>query len=141
MKKVILTLILVLGTMGLCPAMTVGALPGDPICKTLSEGSEQWEVAGCHNEEDDTVFDRIPGAVMAVFSVVGIVVVGVIIFGGVRYSISQGDPGKVKKAKDTIMYAVIGLMVTLTAFAIVTFIVGDMLGGGTDDTVEEVVDD
>lgn len=55
---------------------------------------------------------------------IGIVAVIVIIIGGVNYMLSQGDPNKVKKAKDTILYGVIGLVVVLLAFAIVNFILG-----------------
>ena len=45
-----------------------------------------------------------------------------IIIGGINYALSQGDPGKVKKAKDTILYGIIGLVVALLAFAIVQFV-------------------
>ncbi len=58
----------------------------------------------------------------SVFIVVGILAVIVIIIGGVNYTLSQGDPGKVKKAKDTILYGIIGLIVSLLAFAIVQFV-------------------
>ena len=55
---------------------------------------------------------------------IGIVAVIVIIIGGVNYMLSQGDPNKIKKAKDTILYGVIGLVVVLIAFAIVNFVLG-----------------
>ena len=51
-----------------------------------------------------------------------------IIIGGVKYMTSQGDAAKIKSAKDTILYAVIGLIVALLAFAITNFILG-ALGG------------
>ena len=57
-----------------------------------------------------------------VYLAVGILAVIVIIIGGVNYTLSQGDPGKVKKAKDTILYGIIGLIVALLAFAIVQFV-------------------
>ena len=57
-----------------------------------------------------------------VFVWTGIISVIVIIIGGIYYTTSQGDPGKVRKAKDTILYAVIGLIVSLLAFAIVNFV-------------------
>ena len=40
---------------------------------------------------------------------------------------SSGDAGKVKKAKDTILYGVIGLVVCVLAFAIVNFVITDIL--------------
>jgi len=122
MKKILVILaVLLVGVVVLCPT-PVMALKTDPICKQLVAGSEQWKAAGCDIDPGESVFDKVPGAVMATFFIAGIIAVGVIIFGGVRYAISQGDPGKVKKAKDTLLYAVIGLVVTLMAFAIVTFI-------------------
>ena len=45
-----------------------------------------------------------------------------IVIGGVSYATSQGDPGKVKKGKDTIMYGIIGMIIALLAFAIVNFV-------------------
>ena len=92
----------------------------DEICNNSALTAQQKADAGCG--ESKTVFDVLPGVLNAVFGIVGILAVGLIIFGGVRYTISQGDAGKVKKAKDTIMYAVIGLVVTLAAFAIVNFV-------------------
>ena len=55
---------------------------------------------------------------------VGIIAVIMIIVGGVMYSSSMGDPGRVKKAKDMIMYGIIGLAIALLAFAIVRTITG-----------------
>ncbi len=61
-----------------------------------------------------------------VYSVIGIVAVVMIILGGVNYATSQGDPGKVKKGKDTIMYGVIGLVIVLLAFAITNFVLSNI---------------
>ena len=59
---------------------------------------------------------------------VGMVAVVMIILGGVSYATSQGDPQKVKKAKDTILYGIIGLVVALLAFAIVNFVLSSIQG-------------
>lgn len=53
---------------------------------------------------------------------VGAVAVIMLIIGGFRYVVSQGDAGSVKQAKDTILYAIIGIVVAIIAFAVVTFI-------------------
>jgi hypothetical protein len=53
---------------------------------------------------------------------VGIISVIMIIIGGIRYALSGGDEGAVKSAKDTILYAVVGLVVAILAFAIVNFV-------------------
>ena len=52
-----------------------------------------------------------------------------IIIGGIQYSTSAGDSGKVKKAKDTILYGIIGLVIALLAFAIVNFVLTQIFGG------------
>ena len=57
-----------------------------------------------------------------IFGVIGIVAVIMIIIGGFNMMISSGDPGKVKKGKDTILYGIIGLIVAILAFAIVNFV-------------------
>jgi hypothetical protein len=61
---------------------------------------------------------------MPVYFWAGIVAVGFIVYGGFMYVLSSGEAGKVKKAKDTLLYAVIGLVVVLFAFAITKFIAG-----------------
>lgn len=64
----------------------------------------------------------------SIIGVIGIISVVVIILGGITYSTSQGDPSKVKKGKDTILYGVIGLIVSLLAFAIVNFVIQALQG-------------
>lgn len=54
---------------------------------------------------------------------VGILAVIMIIWGGIRYVLSGGDSGAVSSAKKTILYAVVGLIVAILAYAIVNFII------------------
>jgi cytochrome bd-type quinol oxidase subunit 2 len=53
---------------------------------------------------------------------IGALSVIMIIIGGLRYVISNGDQKNVTAAKDTILYAVIGVIVAIVAFAIVQFV-------------------
>ena len=53
---------------------------------------------------------------------VGAVAVIVVIWGGFQYITSSGDSQKATTAKNTIMYAVIGLVVAIFAYAIVNFV-------------------
>lgn len=55
-------------------------------------------------------------------TVVGIAAVIMIIVGGLMYITSAGDTEKTKRAKDTILYAVIGLIIAILSFAIVSFV-------------------
>lgn len=78
---------------------------------------------------ENTLIDTIQGIINAVIAVLGVVAVLVIIIGGVQYMTSSGDSAKVKKAKDTILYGVIGLVICVLAFAIVNFIIFNLIGG------------
>ncbi|HUY53107.1 MAG TPA: pilin [Candidatus Dormibacteraeota bacterium] len=59
-----------------------------------------------------------------VFSVVGAVSVLVIVLAGFKFITSSGKPEEVAKAKDTILYAAIGLIICVLAVTIVSFIAG-----------------
>ncbi len=76
---------------------------------------------------DSNLVESITGIINAVIAVLGIVCVIVMIIGGVNYMTSSGDAGKVKKAKDTILYGVIGLVICVLAFAIVNFVIANIL--------------
>lgn len=62
----------------------------------------------------------------AVFTLVGGLAVLFLLIGAVRYVTSNGDQGQLTQAKNTILYAVIGIVVSLSAFAIVQFTVGQL---------------
>lgn len=57
---------------------------------------------------------------------IGAISVIMIIIGGFRYVISQGESGNVTTAKNTILYAVIGLIVAIFAWAIVDFVIDNL---------------
>ena len=58
---------------------------------------------------------NVTDIINVVIGILGLVCVVVMIIGGVNYMTSSGDTGKVKKAKDTILYGVIGLVVCALA--------------------------
>ena len=60
----------------------------------------------------------------------GAIAVIVIIIGGIRYVMSSGDAGQVQAAKNTILYAVVGLVVVIMAYAIVNFVINQFQGNG-----------
>lgn len=85
------------------------------------------DIAVPKDDEGNTRIDQVVTPVLlAVFEIIlrigGIAAVGFIIFGGFQYLISQGEPDRTKGAKNTILNAVIGLVVTLSASAIVNLI-------------------
>lgn len=76
---------------------------------------------------DNNFKENLIAILNAIIGVLGIVAVVVIIIGGVGYMTSGGDAGKVKKSKDTILYGLIGLIIVALSFAIVNFVIGNIL--------------
>jgi hypothetical protein len=55
--------------------------------------------------------------------ILGAIAVIMIVIGGIRYTTSNGDSSNTKAAKDTILYAVVGLVIAMLSYAIVNFVV------------------
>jgi Ni,Fe-hydrogenase I cytochrome b subunit len=64
------------------------------------------------------------GALGLTYWIIGIVCVVMIIISGYKYVTSAGDPSAVTKAKNTLTFAIIGLIVVLLAFTVTQFIIG-----------------
>ena len=63
-----------------------------------------------------------------VFGIAGGIAMIMIVIGGFKYITSLGNAQNVAKAKDTILYAVIGLIVCILAYAIVGFVINNVSG-------------
>ncbi len=58
---------------------------------------------------------------------IGALSVVMLIYGGIRYTVSGGDSAKVTAAKNTILYAIVGIVVAILAFAVVQFVIGQLV--------------
>ena len=72
--------------------------------------------------EGPDLFEVVKNLLNTTFSVVGVIAVIMMIIGGFHYMTSQGSPEKVQKGKNTILYGIIGMIIVLSAFAIVNFV-------------------
>lgn len=79
---------------------------------------------GCaQNGDENAPLNNIIALVINVFSVVvGFIAIVMMIYGGFKYITSSGDSGNVTAAKNTIMYALIGLIIVALAQLIVRFV-------------------
>jgi hypothetical protein len=68
-------------------------------------------------------YGTVPNALTIVFGIIGGLSFIMVAYGGFTYATSQGDPEKTAKAKNTIIYALIGLLVSLMAYTITEFVV------------------
>ena len=91
---------------------------------TTGAGSGSSQSSICGAAASDEALDIVKNIISTLLFVLGIVAVIMIIIGGIRYATSNGDSSQLKAAKDTILYAVIGLVVAIMSFAIVQFVVG-----------------
>lgn len=93
---------------------------------------------GIRDSLDHTAGDDVPedltgneGIITLVINIllfiIGIIAVIMLIIGGIMYAISGGDSSKVTNAKNTILYAVIGLIIAIFAYAIINWVILELL--------------
>lgn len=97
----------------------------DDVCSS-SASDEVKKAAGCSGGSDDLP-NVIVNILNGIIGVAGFIAVIWIIIGGVSYMTSSGDPSKTKKARDTILYACIGLIICVLSFVIVNFVILNIL--------------
>lgn len=113
--KLFLPILLMIGFFALTIAPAVSAV-------TLREGAEAARCDGCPADlfGNNGIFKRITNMIVYM---VGVIAVIMLIIGGIKYVVSGGDSKKVTDAKNTILYAIIGLVIAFLAYAIVNFVI------------------
>lgn len=127
MKKIAQKLSLVVASFAfalvpmLAPAAVYAATPD--IQQGLEQGSCLSTDQACNVDDSEGTVNNIIATVINIFSlVVGVVSVIMIIIGGLKYITSGGDSGNVSGAKNTILYAIVGLVIVALAQIIVKFV-------------------
>ncbi len=109
---------------GLVMSETVLAAP-ESVCSDPDISEELKEAAGCKTEKD--ISNVAVTLINFVVTLVGIISVAAMVYGGVIFTTSQGDANKVKKAQYIVLYSAVGLIVSVLAFAIVMFVSNNVL--------------
>jgi hypothetical protein len=118
-KQLVMSFALVLGVASIVVPMTdVSAVDVFKQCGANSDS------AVCKASGSDDLGGMVKIVINTVLVVLGMVAVIMIVVGGVRYTTSNGDSASIKSAKDTILYACVGLVVAILSFSIVNFVVG-----------------
>jgi hypothetical protein len=129
-KKVLLTAISasVLLVPVLAPAVVMAS--SVDIEGNICGGTNANTSAGqCGTAQADTQVSNVFANIINFFSLlVGIVCVIMIIIGGFQYVVSNGDTGKISTAKNTIIFALVGLVIVAMAQFIVHFVLGKVTG-------------
>jgi hypothetical protein len=106
----------VFGFAALAPVASVSAYdPWADVCNTGGSSTV------CDNKGDNAQ-NLIGTIVNVLLFLVGALAVIMIIASGIFYVISSGDAGKVAKAKNTLTYSIVGLVVAFIAFALVNWV-------------------
>lgn len=71
------------------------------------------------NNTDSTVGELVVRVITYVLPIVGAIALAMIIYGGVLLITSSGDPEKLTKAKQTLLWAIIGIIIVVLSYAIV----------------------
>ncbi len=136
MKKIAQKISLVFASLAfsLIPVLTpVAVHAAEPnIQAGLEQGSCLEVGATCDTGDAEGTVNDIIATVINIFSlVVGVVSVIMIIIGGLKYITSGGDSGNVSGAKNTILYAIVGLVIVALAQIIVKFVLNRVSGSAT----------
>jgi hypothetical protein len=132
-SKFIATLLIVLSFVFLFGiSISFAQVPGTPDgdcqgtnCNTVSLGNP----LGGEDGKGPSVNIIIGSVINAVLGVIGSLALLMFVFGGITWMTSSGSPEKVKKGRDIIIWSVIGLAVIFFSYALVNFVIFDIIGG------------
>lgn len=118
--KTFAAVLVVLGGLGLLAAPQVGAI------NVVQDSCKNGSTAKICDTEKENIENSgfIPNLVNTLLYLIGAVAVLMLIYGGFTYVMANGDATRVKRAKDIILYAIVGLIVAIMAWGIVSFTVG-----------------
>ena len=113
--------------------MSNSVMAADLLCPqgTARAGESVTVASQCSVPKEDSqggggLMGIIGKIVQFLIGLAGVIAVFVIIISGIQMATSQGDAQKVAKAKNSLLYAVVGLVIAIVAFAIVTFVLNQV---------------
>lgn len=116
-KHGLIALCLMLGVVGV-NTLLISAGASATAANKIKEGSNATGQDG-----GKSLRENLAVIVNILLFLIGAIAVIVIIIGGLKYVTSDGDSSKIKSAKDTILYAVVGIIIALLAYALVNFVI------------------
>ena len=130
MKRVILAILGTLAVIGIVATFT------DTIALAQFEGGLENGIQNARGADQPTELfsgdgtDLIGRITTLLLFIVGVISVFMLIIGGLKFVLSGGDKAKTTAARNTIVYAIIGLLVAFFSYAIIDFIFQAISGGG-----------
>lgn len=122
-----------LAGMLMVPVLALGMTLAGPATQSVSAvgGIKEGATAAQGDDQPAELFGK--GSIFQLITntalyVIGAISVLMLIYGGVRYTTSMGNEKDVTAAKNTILYAIVGIIVALMAYAIVNFVLTSLIG-------------
>lgn len=136
MKEILKKIGLAVTALAVLSVTAIGALNGPSVSaaanpkKDVCAGGQKAVDGVCKDDKAsiEGVWTAVGTVTQWILMAVGAICVIFIIWGGVRYATSGGDSDKVKKAKNTLLYAIIGLAIAILANVIMTLVVNTLTG-------------
>lgn len=129
MKKLALLLLPIVTILSLgLTALPVHAQQTEQLCKGAG-GTFNPDDGSCSRAGEVGLFDEgglFRNIVNVLIFLVGVISVIMLIVGAIRYATSAGDANAVNGAKNTILYAIVGIVIAAASFAIVNFVINQL---------------
>ncbi len=119
LESLLLVPVIALGISAVVPALPVAAI-GIQDGADAAKGDDQSD----NLFEDGGLFQTITNVLLFL---IGAIAVIMLIIGGIRYTVSGGDSTAITAAKNTILYAIIGIVVAILAYAAVNWVIGSFV--------------
>lgn len=127
-KKVLAGLLIV-------PALALGVSMFTPVAQPAAAQSIQEGVEAARGDNAETCLFTSDTCANGIFTtivnillfIIGAISVIMLVIGGIRYTVSAGDSSAVTGAKNTILYAIVGLVIAFLAYAIVNWVLGSLM--------------
>jgi len=123
-KKILVVLVAMVAVLALPVYVSATELSsrGDEACKYADDDYKKLICPPTQGSSEGEALHIVGNVLNTIYGIVGVLAVVMIVSGGVKYMTSQGDPGRLSAAKNTILYSAIGLVITILAFAITAFV-------------------
>lgn len=127
MKKHLVSLLatisMIIASMGLLPAQPAFGIDvfngANGACTGGGGSGSAKDICGASQDDFKKIMKTIINTALVV---IGMIAVIMIVIGGVKYVVSNGEAQQIQSAKNTILYSVIGLVIAVSAFPIVNFV-------------------
>ena len=92
---------------------------------TPSFAAVDWAESGCMEQDVATIQCIVPlfrNTVVGVMAIAGVVLFLILVVGGFQFMMSGGNPKQMEQAKNTLTYAIIGVVIIVASFLIIKLI-------------------